>query len=97
MSAAVHTRERLTVTPAGGSAGAYVTGVDLARPTDTDAIAGIRKALHDHLVVALPYQKFSFDDMERSTHALWVKDVTPYFVHIQAHPVITRDLKTPHD
>ena len=97
MSAAVHTRERLTVTPAGGSAGAYVTGVDLAKPTDADTIAGIRKALLDNLVVALPDQKFSFDDMERFTDALGGKDITPYVVPIEGHPFMIRVLKEPHE
>ena len=97
MSAAVHTKERLTVTPAGGSAGAYVTGVDLAKPNDPDAIATIRKALLDHLVVALPGQKFNFDDMERFTDALGGKDVTPYVVPMEGRPFMIRILKEPHE
>ena len=95
MSAAVHTHERLSVTPAGGSAGAYVTGVDLSRPHAGDAIAGIRQALRDHLVVALPDQTISLDDLERFTDALGGKDITPFVVPMEGRPYVIRILKEP--
>ncbi|MBN9592110.1 MAG: hypothetical protein J0I02_07735, partial [Alphaproteobacteria bacterium] len=61
---AVHTRESLTVTQAGGSAGAYVTGLNLSRTLDTEEVAGLRTALLSHLVVALPDQAMTLDDLE---------------------------------
>jgi taurine dioxygenase len=94
MSAA--TRERMTVRPAGGYAGAYITGVDVARASAED-VAGIQKALNDHLVVALPDQKFSLDEMERFTDQLGGKDVTPYVVPVDGHPYVIRILKEPHE
>jgi len=97
MSAAIHTRERLAITPAGGSAGATVTGVDLSRPHETDAIAGIRQALRDHLVVALPDQTISLDDLERFTDALGGKDITPFVTPIEGRPYVIRILKEPHE
>jgi len=96
MSAAIQTRERLKVTPGGGSAGAYVTGIDVAT-ADAEAVAGITKALNDHLVVALPDQKLTLEDMERFTDALGGKDVTPYVVPIEGHPFVIRILKEPHE
>ncbi len=92
--AAVHTRERLSVAPAGGSAGAYVTGADLAQPED---VAGIRQALRDHLVVALPDRKLSLDELERFTDALGGKDVAPYITPIEGRPYVIRILKEPHE
>ncbi|MBV9541448.1 MAG: TauD/TfdA family dioxygenase [Alphaproteobacteria bacterium] len=96
MSAAVQTRERLTVRPAGGYAGAYITGVDVARASGED-VAGIQKALNDHLVVALPDQKFTLEEMERFTDQLGGKDITPYVVPVDGHPYVIRILKEPHE
>jgi taurine dioxygenase len=97
MSAAIHTKTRLTVTPAGGSAGAYVTGVDLSKANDAEEIAGIRRALLDHLVVALPDQSLSLDDLERFTDALGGRDITPYVTPIEGRPHVIRILKEPND
>ncbi len=97
MSASVQTRERLTVTPAGGSAGAFVTGVDLSKPTDAEATAEIRRALLDHLVVALPGQDLSLDDLERFTNALGGRDITPFVKPIEGRPHVIRILKEPHE
>ncbi|MGZ5989202.1 MAG: TauD/TfdA dioxygenase family protein [Rhizomicrobium sp.] len=97
MSAAVHTKRHVTVTPDGGSAGAYVTGVDLSRPNDAEEIAGIRKALLDHLVVALPDQALSLDDLERFTDALGGRDVTPFVTPIEGRPHVIRILKEPNE
>ena len=92
-----HTKQRVTVTPAGGSAGAYVSGVDLSKPNDAEEIAGIRKALLDHLVVALPDQTLSLDDLERFTDALGGRDITPFVVPIAGRPHVIRILKEPHE
>ena len=97
MSAAVHTRERIQVAPAGGSAGAYVSGVDLAKASDAEEIAAIRRALLDHLVVALPDQTLSLDDLERFTDALGGRDITPFVRPIDGRPYIIRILKEPHE
>ena len=50
----VAVRENLVVSPAGGSAGAVVTGLDLSQDYGAEEVAALRKALLDHLVVALP-------------------------------------------
>src|SRR5204863_4134562 len=97
MSVAVHTRERLKVSPAGGFLGAYVTGVDLRRTLDAEEIAFVRKALNDHCVVALPDQAHSLEDMERFTDQLGGKDITPYVKAIDGHPYVIRILKEPHE
>ena len=94
---AVHTKARLSVSPAGGSAGAFVTGVDLSKANDVEEIAGIRRALLDHQVVALPDQKLSLEDLERFTDALGGKDITPYVKAIDGHPFVIRILKEPHE
>jgi taurine dioxygenase len=97
MSTAIQTRSRLTVAPAGGSAGAYVTGIDLSKPNDAEEVAGVRRALLDHLVVALPDQNLSLDDLERFTDALGGKDITPFVTPIEGRPFVIRILKEPHE
>ena len=94
---AVHAKARLSVSPAGGSAGAFVTGVDLSKANDAEEIAGIRRALLDHQVIALPDQTLSLEDLERFTDALGGKDITPYVKSIDGHPFVIRILKEPHE
>ena len=97
MSANVHTRGRVKVEPAGGSAGAFVTGVDLSKQNDAEEIAAIRRALLDHLVVALPDQTLSLDDLERFTDALGGRDITPFVTPIEGRPYVIRILKEPEE
>ncbi len=89
------TRQNLTVSPAGGSLGAYVTGVDLARKLDAEHVAGIRNALTSHCVVALPDQDMTLEDLERFTDQMGGKDITPYVKAIDGHPYVIRILKQP--
>jgi taurine dioxygenase len=88
---------RLTVSPAGGSAGAFVTGVDLSKTNDAEEIAGIRRALLDHQVVALPDQSLTLDDLERFTDALGGRDITPFVTPVEGRPYVIRILKEPHE
>ena len=90
---AVHTQARLTVEPAGGSAGAYVTGLDLAKPLGEEEIVGLRRALLRHHVVALPEQHMSLDDLERLTDALGGRDTTPFVKPMEDRPFVIRILK----
>ena len=96
MSAVMRT-DRVVVSAAGGSAGAYVTGLDLSRPYGADEVAKLRKALLDHLVVALPDQTISLDDLERLTDALGGRDITPYVTPLADRPYVIRILKEPHE
>lgn len=91
------TRERLKVAPAGGSAGAFVTGIDLAKDYGADEVAGLRRALLDYLVVALPDQQMSLDDLERLTDALGGRDVTPFVKPMADRPYVIRILKEPEE
>ncbi|HTQ15715.1 MAG TPA: TauD/TfdA family dioxygenase [Rhizomicrobium sp.] len=93
----MHTRQRLTVERAGGAAGAHVTGLDLARALDAEEVAGLRRALLDHLVVALPDQAMSLDDLERLTDQLGGRDVTPFVTPLPDRPCVIRILKEPHE
>ncbi len=95
--ASVHTREKLNVTPSGGPAGAHVTGIDLSRAPDPDEVAALKQALADHLVIALPDQAMSLDDLERVTDALGGRDLTPFVKPLAERPYVIRILKEPQD
>ena len=94
---AVQTRAKPKVQPSGGPAGAYVTGLDLTRALDAEEIAGLKQALADHLVIALPDQKISLDDLERLTDALGGRDITPFVKPLPDRPYVIRILKKPED
>lgn len=97
MPAAVHTRERCKVTPAGGSAGAFLTGLDLSKAIDGEELAILREALLRYQVVALPEQKITLDDLERLTDMLGGRDLTPFVKPIEGRPYVIRILKERND
>lgn len=87
----------LTIEPAAGSLGAYVSGLDLTRPLDTDEVSALRQAIVDHLVVFLPDQPMTLDDLERLTDQLGGRDVTPFVRPLPDRPYVIRVIKEPQD
>lgn len=87
----------LTVEPVAGSLGATVTGLDLTKVTTADELEGLRRALAEHLVVFLPDQDLSLDDLERVTDLLGGRDVTPFVDPLEDRPYVIRVIKEPTD
>jgi taurine dioxygenase len=87
----------LTVEPVAGALGAIVTGIDLTRVREADELEGLRRALADHLVVFLPEQDLSLDDLERVTDLLGGRDVTPFVEPLEDRPYVIRVIKEPSD
>jgi taurine dioxygenase len=87
----------LNVDPLAGSLGATVTGLDLTQVTTGDELEGLRKALVEHLVVFLPGQELSLDDLERVTDLLGGRDVTPFVEPLEDRPYVIRVIKEPTD
>lgn len=88
---------KLKVEKASGAAGAYVTGLDLSRTLEEEQVAALKRALAGHLVVALPDQQMSLDDLERLTDQLGGRDVTPFVTPLPDRPHVIRILKEPHE
>ncbi len=87
----------MDITPAAGSLGAFVSGVDLTRPLEIDQLAGVRQALADHLVVFFRKQTMTLDDLERLTDQLGGRDVTPFVKPLAERPFVIRVIKEAHD
>jgi taurine dioxygenase len=87
----------LTVQPVAGALGATVTGIDLREVSDPEQLEGVRRALADHLVVFLPEQHLSLDDLERITDLLGGRDVTPFVEPLEDRPFVIRVIKEPGD
>ena len=87
----------LSVEPVAGALGATVTGIDLASVTEAAQLDALRLALADHLVVFLPGQELSLDDLERVTDLLGGRDVTPFVDPLEDRPYVIRVIKEPTD
>jgi taurine dioxygenase len=87
----------LTVEPVAGALGATVTGIDLTEVRDASQLGDLRKALADHLVVFLPEQDLSLDDLERVTDLLGGRDLTPFVAPLEDRPYVIRVIKEPKD
>jgi len=91
------TRTTLSVEPVAGALGASVRGIDLAAVREPAELEGLRQALADHLVVFLPEQDLSLDDLERVTDLLGGRDVTPFVDPLEDRPYVIRVIKEPTD
>jgi taurine dioxygenase len=87
----------LDVRPVAGALGAEVRGVDLTGDLGDDDVEALQAALDAHLVVFLPDQPMSLDDLERLTDRLGGRDVTPYVRPLDDRPFVIRVIKEPDD
>ena len=87
----------LTVEPVAGALGATVTGLDLRAVSAAEELEGLRAALAEHLVVFLPDQDLSLDDLEQVTDLLGGRDVTPFVDPLEDRPFVIRVIKEPGD
>src|ERR1700733_9867606 len=87
----------MKIEPVAGALGAAVPGIDLTRVREASELEGLRRALADHLVVFLPEQDLSLDDLERVTDLLGGRDVTPFVEPFEDRPYVIRVIKEPSD
>ncbi len=57
----------------------------------------MREALAAYLVIFLPEQQLSFDDLERITDPLGGRDATPFVTPVEGRPHVIRVIKEPGD
>jgi taurine dioxygenase len=82
----------ITIERIAGSLGAIVHGLDV-RSLDDTGRAALIAALHEHLVVFLPDQPLTLDDLEAFTDAIGGRDLTPYITPVEGRPAVIRVLK----
>ncbi len=87
----------LKVSRLAGALGAELRGLDLAREQTRAEIADLHKALTEHLVVTIPDQAMSLDDLERLTDQLGGRAVTPFVKPLPDRPYVIRVLKERED
>jgi taurine dioxygenase len=87
----------LKIEPVAGALGATVRGIDLTAVRESAELDGVRRALADFLVVFLPEQDLSLDDLERVTDLLGGRDVTPFVDPLEDRPYVIRVIKEPSD
>src|SRR5262249_21154434 len=99
MAQAANLRRRmgLSVTRLAGALGAEVRGLDLSRALERGEINALRQALIEHLVVTVPDQAMSLDDLERLTDQLGGRAVTPFVKPLPDRPFVIRVLKERED
>ncbi len=88
---------KLVVEPVAGVLGATVTGIDLSNVVNSEQLAGLGQALADYLVVFLPEQQISLDDLERITDLLGGRDATPFVNPLEDRPYVIRVVKESDD
>jgi taurine dioxygenase len=86
----------LTVRPAGAHVGAFVEGVDLARPLDAAERAAIRRALADHGVVFFRDQVLSEDQHIALATQFGTININRFFAPVPGFPQIAEVRKEPH-
>jgi taurine dioxygenase len=77
--------------------GASVRGIELSKLVNGEQLDALRKALADYLVVFLPEQDLSLDDLERVTDLLGGRDVTPFVDPLEDRPFVIRVIKESDD
>lgn len=83
----------LQVSRLSGALGAEIRGIDLSRRLERGAIADLRQALVEHLVVTVPDQALSLDDLERVTDDMGGRMATPFVKPLPDRPFVIRVLK----
>lgn len=76
-----------------GACGATVRGFDLREPQSPEQVESLQQLLDEHLVVFLPEQELSLDQLERFTDELGGRDVTPYVAPVSDRPYVIRVIK----
>lgn len=89
--------DRLDVRRVAGALGAVVEGLDLRQARHREELDGLRAALDEHLVVFLPGQPLSLDDLERVTDLLGGRDTTPFVAPLPERPYVIRVVKEADD
>ena len=85
---------KLSVTPIAGALGAEIAGVDLGRSLDAAAVAEIRQALLDHLVIFFPAQDLTPKSLLAFARCLGEPLAYPQLQGLPEEPLVTAVTKS---
>ena len=88
---------RLSVEPVAGALGAEISGLDLARPLSEDAVAAVRRAWLDHLVIFFRDQPLSPTQFLAFARCFGEPIEYPFVKGLDDHPEIIPVLKLEHE
>jgi len=83
----------IEVRPLTGGIGAELFGIDLAEPLDSQAVAEIRQALLDHLVIFFRDQELTPEQQLAFARCFGEPDIYPFVQGLPEHPEVTPILK----
>jgi taurine dioxygenase len=76
----------ISVAPEPSGFGAEITGVDLSRPLEAEALAEVKRAWADHAVVAFPDQPLGLEALEAFTLQIGPFGEDPFIKPMPGHP-----------
>jgi taurine dioxygenase len=88
---------RIRVTPIAGALGAEVEGVDLGRPLDAETVAGLRRALLDHLVLFFRDQELTPEALLAAARQFGTPVEYPFVKGIDGYPEVIEVAKLEHE
>jgi taurine dioxygenase len=91
------TMDRLDVRPLSGALGAEILGIDLAARLDEDAVAALRAALLEHIVIFFRDQELSPPDLLAVARHFGEVVEYPYVKGLPECPLVLPVIKEPHD
>ena len=87
--------DRIDIRPLGGTVGAEIHGLDLARPLEEDDVATVRSALFEHGVVFFRDQQLTPEQHIAFAARFGPINVNRFFAHAAGYPMIAEVRKEP--
>ena len=87
----------IEVSPLAGALGAEITGVDIAKPLDADALAEIRRAFLEHLVIFFRRQQLSPHELVAFAQRFGQAMEYPQLKGLPECPLVTPVVKLEHE
>ena len=89
--------EHITVAPVSGAIGAEIGGVDLAKPLSDGALAEIRRAFVEHLVIFFREQDITPEQHKAFARHFGALHVNDFFPRVEGHEDVQLIVKEPDD
>lgn len=92
-----HAYQHIVVEQYAGACGAIISGIDLAQPLPDVAVAEIRRAILDHLVVFFRDQSLSPEQQVEFSHRFGPYNHVPFIEPVAGHPEVIAVAREPQE